>query len=225
MIDFHPIRGTARFYFVRHGESEGNKAGVIQGRVPSRLTEKGRDQARETGRWFRTRGVDLILTSPLTRASQTAGIIAEEAGVEEIQSLEELSEIDTGIFSGLTRAEASARYPFEWKTFNAKGWESVPGAEKIGDLSSRAHAVWSRLVELFTEGTHTILSVTHSGFLQWIIRSTFGLDSWMPLISTSGNCAITLLKVENHLQSEGGSSYYVNWVMINMPPSAASEAS
>jgi broad specificity phosphatase PhoE len=221
MIDFHSIHGEAGFYFTRHGESEGNRAGIMQGRTPSTLTERGGEQARETGRWFRSRGIDIILSSPLARALQTAHIIGEEAGIPDVRSMEELTEIDTGIFSELTFDEARARFPDAWMEFQRLGWEGVPGAEKARSLAARAEAAWGRLFALFAENRRNILCVSHSGFLQWIIRSTLGLQTWMPLISTSGNCGITHLRVANAPLDGGGHSYYVNWTMINMPPSAA----
>jgi len=221
MIDFHRVHGTVRFYFVRHGESEGNRDGVIQGRLPSLLTEKGRRQAREAGAWFKDNPPDLVLTSPLTRARETADIIAAEAGVRNLHEADKLTEIDAGIFSGLTRVQCAERHPAEWKAFNSRGWESVPGVEKVAELTARAHSMWDRLIGLAAEGASSILCVTHSGFLQWMIHSTFGLESWMPLVSTSGNGAVTLLLVDNRPQEGGEDSYYVNWVMINTPPSCA----
>ena len=223
-MDFHGVHGTVRFTFVRHGESEANRDGVIQGRIPSRLTELGRRQAAETGAWFRERPPAVILTSPLTRARQTAEIIAAEAGLAEVREMEALTEIDAGIFSGLTRAQCAERHPAEWKTFQSFGWESVPGSEKVKDLRARAQAAWDRLIGLAGEGASSLLCITHSGFLQWMIRSTLGLESWMPLFSTSGNCAITQLLVDNRPQNSAQESYYVNWVMINTPPSCAEES-
>ncbi len=223
MIDFRRVHGTVRFYFVRHGESEANRDGVIQGRIPSRLTEKGRQQAAEAGAWFRERPPALVLTSPLTRALQTAEIIASEAGLPGPTVMEELTEIDTGLFSGLSRVQCAERHPQEWKTFQSRGWESVPGAERVKDLLVRAGAVWERLIGTAGEGATSVLCVTHSGFLQWLIKSTLGMESWMPLFSTSGNCAITQLLVDNRPQDAAMESYYANWVMINTPPSCAEE--
>ncbi len=80
MTQLRALTGTVDFYFMRHGESEGNRDGIMQGRTPFRLTETGRAQAREMGAWFRGRGIDLVLTSPLPRASETAAIVAAAAG-------------------------------------------------------------------------------------------------------------------------------------------------
>ena len=73
-------------YLVRHGETEWNRAGRMQGGLDSPLTARGRDQARRIGLLLR----DLIgrpedcamVVSPLGRARQTAGIIAEAMGID-----------------------------------------------------------------------------------------------------------------------------------------------
>jgi len=221
MIDFHSLNGTVDFIFTRHGESESNKNGIMQGRHPSRLTETGRAQARETGRALSSRPPAVILTSPLTRARETALIIAEETGVPDLVTVDELTETDLGIFTNISGDQARVRFPAEWNAFLHGGWETVPGTEKCTDLASRARAVWARLIGLAAEGKQSILSVTHSGFLQWIIRVTMGLESWMPLIATSRHCGITVLHVDNHTIPGSGRAYYVNWTMINLPSSLA----
>ena len=57
-VDLRWFGGTADFYFIRHGESEANRDGVIQGRAPSRLTDTGAEQARQAGEWFRPGALD-----------------------------------------------------------------------------------------------------------------------------------------------------------------------
>ena len=89
MVDLRAIPGAAELYFIRHGESEGNRDGIIQNRNPSRLTDNGRSQAREAGAWFASKTLALILTSPLARASETAHIIAAESGVTAIRTTAE----------------------------------------------------------------------------------------------------------------------------------------
>lgn len=215
VVDFHSVRGSAHFYFTRHGESEGNRVGIMQGRSASPLTDMGREQAREAGAWFASRGIQVILCSPLERAAETARIIARETGVTDLRYFPELSEIDTGVFSNLTMEEARAKLPDAWDGFSRLSWQGVPGAEKIAGLVPRAEAAWGRVLACYGEGKSAILSVTHSGFLQWIIRVTLGVDSsWMPLISTSLNCGISLLRANNTDER----SYFASWTLLNAPP-------
>jgi len=71
--------------FVRHGEAQGNRDGVVMGaRLDLPLTEKGREDARETAAVLRGSGfeIDHVVSSPLVRALETAKIIVEELGLE-----------------------------------------------------------------------------------------------------------------------------------------------
>jgi broad specificity phosphatase PhoE len=213
--DLRAFSGTADFFFIRHGESEANRDGIIQGRAPSRLTETGKAQAREAGEWFRPRALDLVLTSPLARASETAHIIAEVTGTGAAETAEELTEIDTGIFSGLNFEQARRAHPDAWMAFQRESWEGVPNAERIEQLLGRAETTWSRLVGLARQGKRSVLCVTHSGFLQWIIRATLGGRTWMPLLSGTGNCNVSHLRVTNVEQDDGSMGHLATWLLIN----------
>ena len=61
MIDFREFRGQGNIYFLRHGESEGNVAGIAQGLADFPLSARGRVQAAAAGPWFQGRRLDLIL--------------------------------------------------------------------------------------------------------------------------------------------------------------------
>lgn len=63
---------------LRHGESEGNSTGVLQGQSDYPLTASGSEQAQRLVNYWKSQGIqfDLIISSPLLRASQTAEIIA-----------------------------------------------------------------------------------------------------------------------------------------------------
>jgi phosphoserine phosphatase len=231
-VDFRPIQGQVSFYLLRHGESEGNREAVMQGRNPSPLTPRGREQAREAGLWFRGRGLDCVLTSPLERARVTAEAVAEAAGIGTVETAEELTEIDIGIFTNMSLAQARERHPVQYARFMQESWEGVEGAERIDALYARALAAWKMLFQRVALDKRSILAVTHSGFLQWLIRSTLGLKSWMPLFSASDNCCVSHLLVDNqplgitekmHLQRRAGSgegaarSHYASWMLVNAP--------
>ena len=87
-------------YFIRHGQTETNKANLLQGRSDIPLNDTGREQAKSAAGWFRSRGItfDLVYSSPLIRAVETAGIIAPDVP---IQTEERIIEIDYGIYEGM----------------------------------------------------------------------------------------------------------------------------
>jgi uncharacterized phosphatase len=71
-------------YFVRHGESEANAAGIAAGGgMDVTLTDSGRHQASKVGKALKNKGVDLIVSSPMKRALETAQIIAQEIGFDQ----------------------------------------------------------------------------------------------------------------------------------------------
>ena len=100
-------------YLVRHGQSEWNRIGRIQGRSESPLTGRGREQAAALGRMLRTvlpdSGIDIV-ASPLGRACETATIIAGELGraASEVSTDERINDFDIGELAGYPGWDAVA---------------------------------------------------------------------------------------------------------------------
>jgi len=82
-------------YFIRHGEAEGNKYRVFHGYYDSQLTPDGREQARRTADEMRKYDIDVIISSDLTRAYDTAAYIAQGRGLD-IATITALREINGG---------------------------------------------------------------------------------------------------------------------------------
>ncbi|HEV7368228.1 histidine phosphatase family protein [Arenibaculum sp.] len=91
------------FHFLRHGETVANRAGTIAGHLDSPLTELGRRQARDAGSALAGAGIRRIWTSSLSRAHETAAIVAEPLGVE-VTVLAGLRERAWGAWEGQPRA-------------------------------------------------------------------------------------------------------------------------
>ena len=223
---FLRLRRPARFYFLRHGESEGNRRNTIQGHHDYPLSELGRKHARAAGEWLSDKELDLIYTSPLERARETADIIAERSEEAEVKETPDLMELDTGIFSGYSFDEISERFPEAWQVFRVESWEAVPGAEPIASLYARAEKHWLRLIEDANAGNHTVASVTHGGLLQWIVKATLGGDGqrWMPIIRGT-NCGIFLFTVrpvnydaEKPFGEDPADGYFGEWTLVNHIP-------
>ena len=92
-----------RLILIRHGESDGNAAGVLQGRLDYGLSERGARQARLTAERLASHGADRVLSSPLRRASTTAALIAEAMQLE-LALEEDLAEYDIGAGAGRRRS-------------------------------------------------------------------------------------------------------------------------
>jgi uncharacterized phosphatase len=73
-----PVMRT--LYFVRHGESEHNVDGLFAGDTDTPLTKRGKKQAKQAGQKAKNLDIDLIISSPLARAYDTAKLMAQEIG-------------------------------------------------------------------------------------------------------------------------------------------------
>jgi broad specificity phosphatase PhoE len=212
---FSALRAPTRFFLVRHGRSEGNARRIFQGRLDFPLDEEGGRQARDAGAWLAGQGLARVVCSPLARAARTAAAIAEACGAE-AEPIDLLRELDTGAFTGLGWDECKARYPEAFAEFEWRSWDAVPGAEGSEALYGRAMDAWAALRDLAVESGRNVAAVTHAGFIQWMIRATFGSGSWMPLFSTA-NCGIFELLAE----PTGAGPAYLQWRRLDfVAPSA-----
>ncbi|MDA8427385.1 MAG: histidine phosphatase family protein [Treponema sp.] len=213
---FAPLREETRFYLVRHGQSEGNARKIIQGRRDFHLDEAGRAQAAAAGTWLSSEKIGAVIASPLARAAETGRIIAAACGLPQPRLDPTLMEIDTGMFSGISLDEARLRFPEAYTAFEHQSWDGVPEAEKSGSLFERAMSAWELLRGLALGGERSIACVSHGGFIQWLVRATFGGRKWMPLLPTS-NCGIFELLVTPTM---AGYPAYMQWRLLNYQPAA-----
>ncbi|MGI9256100.1 MAG: histidine phosphatase family protein [Salinispira sp.] len=220
-LSFEKIQQTTQFFFLRHGQSEGNRRNIVQGHQNSHLSDAGREQARAAGTFLSDKNIAAVFSSPLSRAHETARIAAAAAGIDpgNILLRDNLMEIDTGIFSGLNFEEAEKQYPRAWNNFQKYSWEGVPSAESISALLQRAADVWQELIETAAAGAQNILCVSHGGIIQWIIKLSMSSEwkQWMPVINTP-NCGIHMLLVNPLGREEKSGRYYTGWHMVNYVP-------
>lgn len=132
-------------YFVRHGQTLFNKAGRLQGRVDSPLSELGEQQVACVAKALKPLGIHSALVSPLGRAQQTAGIIQAELGVN-LESVQQLSEVSFGDFEGNTLEQLEEKYPGQWLLRTENKWDYCPPqGESNADAASRAQQVIDRI--------------------------------------------------------------------------------
>jgi broad specificity phosphatase PhoE len=145
-----------RLLLVRHGQSEWNAAGRWQGQADPPLTPLGRAQAVAAAR--RVGAVDLVVTSDLLRAGETAGVIAAQLGVGPVVIEGDLRETGAGEWTGLTKAEIEAAWPGYLERR-----DRPPGFEDRAAFRSRVQAALGRIVEGYRGAT--VLVVTHGGVI------------------------------------------------------------
>ncbi|MEC0302340.1 histidine phosphatase family protein [Terribacillus saccharophilus] len=108
---------------VRHGETDWNKLGKVQGSTDIPLNERGIRQAQATRDFLAGSDFDLIVASPMKRARKTADILNEALQLPLVE-MEGFVERGFGEAEGLTRAEREAKYP-SWDFPGMESWEEL----------------------------------------------------------------------------------------------------
>lgn len=160
-----------KLILARHGETDYNQQWRYQGRTDLGLNQAGRRQAERLRHRLSLQPFDVIYTSRLKRAADTAAIIARRRGVKVIAS-ENLDEIDFGQFEGLTYDEIVARYP-NWEPSD-DGFSDY-GGESLEQLARRV-AVFEKELRRDNPGESNILVVAHAGPLRVLLCRLLGMD-------------------------------------------------
>jgi len=166
---------TTRLILVRHGETDWNLEGRYQGQADLPLNERGREQAKLLAERLRGERIEAIYASDLSRAFETAKIIAEALG-HEVKTLESLREVDTGVWTGLTLEEVESRYPRHLREWRADplGVKRLEG-ESYLELFERTIAATREIVEAHPD--QTVLIVGHGGNMKCIILDALGVGA------------------------------------------------
>ena len=139
-------------YLIRHGETPWNVEGRYQGQLDPPLTERGRQQARETARCLAHLGFEAIYSSDLARARQTAEALAQEIGLP-VQLDPRLREINQGEWQGVLIGEIRARWPNEISGWEHDPWlHHPPGGENLEQVQTRTFAAIDDIVARHPDG-------------------------------------------------------------------------
>jgi broad specificity phosphatase PhoE len=155
------------FYFVRHGESEGNAARVFTGQTDSPLTARGRQQADVVAQELAKVKFDRIVSSDLSRTRDTARVIAKPHGIQ-VEIVPELREIDVGDRTGKTFDETKGL-----PSWNDDGFVAWPGGETLEQVLSRTLGAIERLTR--ESPGKTILVVGHGGVNRILLSHFLGI--------------------------------------------------
>lgn len=124
----------ARYIVVRHGESEANRKRVFAGQSDSPLTPLGRRQALALAQTLRAEPIARVVASDLSRARETAEVIARARGVP-VESTPALREWDVGELVGLDRERSEARFGEIARFFHPGS--RTPGGESFDEVVAR----------------------------------------------------------------------------------------
>ena len=171
-----PTSSERRLWLVRHGETEGQSSIRYHGANDVPLSEVGRQQIRSLLPLLRGVQFAQIVHSPLSRAAESARILADELSAHgsaiepgAIVVEERLREISFGACEGMTREEIDAAFPQFWADYEAGKTNSFPDGEPRSVFAARIAAAVADLVAAPWQGD--ALLVAHRGTVRHAIET------------------------------------------------------
>lgn len=163
-----------RIYFVRHGETEWNASLRYQGHADIPLSDAGIAQARALSNRLKTTQFVAFYASDLSRALQTAEIVAEPHGIR-VQSLPQFRETHFGEWEGLTYKEIVDKYPQDMRNWQSNPVGTViPGGESLGHVATRVNQGLAQVLEKHPEGN--VLVAAHGGTIRVLLTDILGME-------------------------------------------------
>ena len=174
----------------RHGETDFNVEQRIQGQLDSKLTVNGLGQARRAVRALAELEPDILMASDLSRAGDTAAVLAAETGMP-VRVDKRLRETNCGMWQGLTHAEVETLCPGGIQTWRGDPQWAPPGGETRVEVATRAAYV---IAELDAAGVGSAVLCTHGGLIAGLTPQLLGLPvtGWSVFAGIS-NCHWTTL--------------------------------
>jgi broad specificity phosphatase PhoE len=165
---------TLEVCLVRHGQSVSNARGVWQGHGDSPLSDDGRTQVDGLRRALRGQAYDLVISSDLSRAADTAK--AAEVQVEHDRAWRE---IHVGDWEGLTMEQVVERFPEQIEALKARRTFAIGGGESWPEVFERADAALQALRARLPHGGRAIV-FTHGGIIAALLSGLLRVRDRFP---------------------------------------------
>lgn len=163
-----------KIFLIRHGQSEWNSLNKVQGQQNTILTDLGKKQALCLGDRLIDANIDIIYTSDLIRAYNTAEIISKRIN-KPLVANESIREINFGLWEGLTIQELQTKYKNEYFTWLKEPDKlNIEGLENLMTLQKRAMKYVNEI--LLENNGKNIAIVSHGAILKTIILGLLGID-------------------------------------------------
>ena len=180
-----------RLVLWRHGETDYNAAGRIQGQLDSILTRTGQQQARLAAPVIAQVAPDVVVSSDLSRTRSTAAAFVEVTGGS-VRLDKRLREVHLGDWQGLSGAEVERRWPGAMATWRSEPIWTPPGGESRIEVAERASEVVDELAHQY-QGTG--LLCTHAGVITALTAKLIGLPLKLwPELGGIDNCHWVVLE-------------------------------
>jgi broad specificity phosphatase PhoE len=190
-----------RLVLLRHGQTDYNVAGRMQGHIDSLLTTAGAEQASAVAPEVARFAPERLISSDLRRAVDTADVVATACG-RPVKLDPRLRETHLGEWQGRTVADIEREWPGAIASWRSDAAWAPPGGESRVDVVRRSLPVVEELDEEYdgTEPETTVVLVAHGGLIAGLVCGLLALPvaSW-PAIGGMGNCRwAALARREDH---------------------------
>jgi broad specificity phosphatase PhoE len=186
---------ATKIYLVRHGETQWNKDGRVQGQLDIGLSDEGLRQARCLARRLAAVEIDAIYSSDLSRAYKTAEIIAESKGLI-VRAMPAFREKHFGEWQGMLSKEIDEKFPEIREQIRIEPRTTrVPGGECWDELTARVMAGLMDIAGSWTEGT--IVVTPHGGTVRAALCEILGMDVRNRWKIRTDNTSISILEYRN----------------------------
>ncbi len=187
---------VTKLYLIRHGQSAGNVEGTFGGHSPTPLSDLGKKQALITAEALSKEKIDVVYSSDLLRAVQTAEPLAEKLGLE-VNKTKAFRERNVGVLEGLTFQESKQKFPKDYYALiNRNINHKITGGESYRHLLKRGT---NALKEIFSiHKGEKIVIFSHTGAICYLTLYLIGAinrrTKQTPWLVTS-NCGINRFEI------------------------------
>ncbi len=188
-----------KIYIIRHGETDYNLSGRMQGRLDVPLNDFGIKMARKTGKALSGIKFDAAYSSPLVRAKETARLVLEESGNGNVDIITDkrLEEADLGDWEGKQVKKGRCEIDIEQKELffeNPFKLGRIPNGESALEVCARTQEF---ITEISKREHEAVLVSTHGFAMRALLNFLYEdkTDFWQG--SVPDNCSVNILSVEN----------------------------
>lgn len=199
-----------RLILLRHGETEYNATRRMQGQLDTNLSERGIAQAHTAAKELRDLGIKKIISSDLTRARDTAGVVGDDLGVAVVVD-KRLRETHLGQWQGKTHDEVDTEHDGARALWRSDPTWAPPEGESRVDVAQRSRAVVDELLDTYDEwGNSAVLLVAHGGTIAALTAALLGLEvAQYPLMKGLGNANTSRLVAMPRVDDPAQTQWYL----------------
>ncbi len=199
---------TTTLVLLRHGQTEWNDTGRMQGQADVELDAVGVEQAHAAARTLGGRDFTAVYSSDLVRARHTAEVVAGDLGLPVVLD-HRLQEINVGSWSGLTRREIEVEYPgFAEMYFAGQDFRRSATGETVAEMVARVSPAIREIVD--RHRGHEVLVVGHGFCFAQLAQHLVGIPAQSRILGGLRN---------GHWSEIGITDDDVAWVIShNVPP-------